>query len=51
VPSLNVFNVIEPIAYGQGFGLTWALSMVAVFAAWSALLLLVAAAMFKGRDL
>ncbi|PKQ16173.1 MAG: hypothetical protein CVT67_06140 [Actinobacteria bacterium HGW-Actinobacteria-7] len=51
VPSLDVFNVIDPVAYGTGYGIGYALGMVGAFLAWSALLMLIATVMFEGRDL
>jgi ABC-type transport system involved in multi-copper enzyme maturation permease subunit len=51
VPSLDVFNVINPVAHGTGIGLPYAAAMVAAFAVWCAILLLGGAALFQGRDL
>lgn len=51
VPSLDAFNIINPVAHGTGYSLNYALSMVGVFLAWSALLLIGASAMFGSRDL
>lgn len=51
VPSLDAFNVINPVAHGTGYGLLYAVSMAGVFATWTAMLLLGASAMFSGRDL
>ena len=51
IPSLDVFNVINPVALGTGYGPLYALSMFAAFAAWVALLLLGASVLFGGRDL
>lgn len=51
VPSLEVFNVIDPIAYGAGYGVVYALAMIAVFLAATALLGVLAAMLFEGRDL
>jgi hypothetical protein len=51
VPSLEVFNVIEPVAYGAGYGLVYAAAMVAVFSAATVLLAILAALLFEGRDL
>jgi ABC-type transport system involved in multi-copper enzyme maturation permease subunit len=51
VPSLDVFNVINPVAHGSGFGWGYAASMLLVFAAWVAILLSIGSAMFATRDL
>lgn len=51
VPSLNVFNVVNPVAHGAGYSLAYAASMLGVFAAWACLLLFAAGGMFSGRDL
>ncbi len=51
VPSLDVFNVINPVAHGDGYGLAYALSMLLVFAAWSVLLLGAGSVAFMRRDL
>jgi ABC-type transport system involved in multi-copper enzyme maturation permease subunit len=51
VPSLDIFNVVNPVALGTGYGPLYALAMVAAFAAWVALLLLGASVLFGGRDL
>ena len=51
IPSLDVFNVISPVAHGSGYGLAYALSMVAAFAAWVSLLLIGGGALFARRDL
>jgi ABC-type transport system involved in multi-copper enzyme maturation permease subunit len=51
VPSLDVFNVINPVAHGSGYGLGYALSMLIVFTAWAGLLLGIGSALFSSRDL
>ena len=51
IPSLDIFNVISPVAHGSGYGVLYALSMVAAFLAWVALLLIGGGAMFARRDL
>jgi ABC-type transport system involved in multi-copper enzyme maturation permease subunit len=51
LPSLSVFNVINPVAHGTGITLGYAGLMVAAFAVWAAVLLFGAAALFQGRDL
>ena len=51
LPSLSVFNVVNPVAHGSGIGAPYALAMTVAFAAWAGLLLLGAAALFRTRDL
>ena len=51
VPGLDVFNVINPVAHGTGYGPVYAVSMIVVFAAWVTLLLAGGSALFAGRDL
>ena len=51
VPSLDAFNVINPVAHGAGYSPAYAAAMLTAFAAWVALLLLAGAALFEGRDL
>lgn len=51
VPSLDAFNVVNPVSHGAGYGVAYALSMCAVFAAWNAVLLGMATVLFEGRDL
>ena len=51
LPSLEIFNVISPVAHGGGYGLVYASAMVVAFVAWSAALLAGASASFGGRDL
>lgn len=51
LPALNVFNVINPVAHGTGYGIAYAGSMVVAFCAWVALLLLGGSALFSRRDL
>ena len=50
-PSLDIFNVINPVALGNGYGPMYALSMVLAFCAWVALLLLGGSVLFASRDL
>lgn len=50
-PSLDAFNIINPVAHGSGVGVTYFLSMTLVFAAWAGALLLVGALLFERRDL
>jgi ABC-type transport system involved in multi-copper enzyme maturation permease subunit len=51
VPSLDIFNVVNPVALGNGYGPMYALSMALAFCAWVVLLLLGASALFARRDL
>lgn len=51
IPSLDLFNVIDPVAHGTGYGPVYALSMIGGFAAWCAVLLLAGSAIFAERDL
>ena len=51
VPSLDVFNVVNPVAHGAGYNPAYAGAMLVAFAAWAALLLLAGAALFERRDL
>ncbi len=51
LPSLEVFNVIAPVAHGSGYGIGYAASMLGVFVASSGLALLGASALIERRDL
>ncbi len=51
IPSLEVFNVINPVAHGSGYNGVYAGGMLVTFVAWVALLMVGAAAMFARRDL
>jgi len=51
IPGLDVFNVINPVAHGTGYGLAYGASMMVVFAAWVLILLAGGSALFAGRDL
>lgn len=51
IPTLDVFNVINPVAHGSGYGVVYGLSMLAAFCAWVALLLLGGSLLFGRRDL
>lgn len=50
-PSLDVFNVIIPVAHGGGYGPVYAAGMAAVFLGWVAGLLLAGSLAFSRRDL
>jgi ABC-type transport system involved in multi-copper enzyme maturation permease subunit len=49
-PSLDTFNVITPVAHGDGITLAYAGSMTLAFVGWCGLLLLVASTLFGRRD-
>lgn len=51
VPSLDVFDVVNPVAHGEGIGILYAVAMLGAFAAYAGLLLGGAAALFGSRDL
>lgn len=51
LPSLDVFNVINPVAHGTGYSLVYAAAMIATAIAWVVLLLTGGAALFEARDL
>lgn len=51
MPTLDVFNVINPVAHGSGVALVYVASMLLSFVALSGLLLVAASATFAGRDL
>lgn len=50
-PSLDTFNVINPVAHGSGYGWPYALVMLGVFAAWAVALLVLGSLGFGRRDL
>ena len=50
-PSLDVFNVIGPVAHGGGVPVAYLPVMAGAFVLWAAAMLALAAAMFEGRDL
>jgi len=50
-PTLDVFNVVNPVAHGTGYGPVYALSMLAACAAWCAILMLLGSLLFGRRDL
>lgn len=51
VPSLEVFDVVNAVAHGQGYSTVHGLSMLAAAAGWTAALLLAASSVFERRDL
>lgn len=50
-PTLDVFNIVNPVAHGHGYSAVYALSMIGAFVAWSAIWLLVGSLVFSRRDL
>lgn len=50
-PSLDTFNVINPVAHGAGYEWPYALIMLGVFGAWVAALLVLGSLGFGRRDL
>lgn len=50
-PSLDTFNVINPVAHGTGIGPIYATGMVLAFIGWVGAIMLVGAATFGRRDL
>lgn len=50
-PSLDTFNIIAPVAHGDGVSATYLLVAILVFLAWATALLLVSSALFTRRDL
>lgn len=50
-PSLDTFNVINPVAHGTGITLGYGVSMAAAFLGYTAALLIVGALLFQRRDL
>jgi ABC-type transport system involved in multi-copper enzyme maturation permease subunit len=50
-PSLDAFNVINPVAHGSGISVQYTGGMLLVFVGYSLLLLGLAYALFRGRDL
>ena len=51
LPGLDIFNVINPVAHGSGYGWVYGLAMIAAAAAWIAAFLLGGSIMFGRRDL
>jgi ABC-type transport system involved in multi-copper enzyme maturation permease subunit len=50
-PSLDTFNVINPVAHGSGYGALYALLMLVVFLGWVVALLVLGSLGFARRDL
>lgn len=51
VPNLAVFDVTNPVAHGSGLTLLYGVGMTGAFIGWAGVMLLVASALFRGRDL
>ena len=51
LPGLDIFNVINPVAHGSGYGVVYGLAMVAAAAAWVAIFILGGSLLFGIRDL
>jgi hypothetical protein len=50
-PSLDTFNIINPVAHGSGVGLDYMGGMLLAFVGWAGVLLLLGVLAFDGRDL
>lgn len=50
-PSLDTFNIINPVAHGDGVGALYILGMLGAFAGWCGLVLLLGSLGFARRDL
>lgn len=51
IPSLELFDVVNAVAHGQGYTLTHGIAMTAAAIGWIGALLLGASMIFEGRDL
>ncbi len=51
LPGLDIFNVINPVAHGSGFGIAHGLAMLVAATAWVAIFLVGGSLMFGIRDL
>lgn len=51
VPSLDAFNIINPVAHGAGISLLYVGIMTAVFVGWVSVLMLAASLLFERREL
>jgi ABC-type transport system involved in multi-copper enzyme maturation permease subunit len=51
LPTLDIFNVINPVAHGSGYSLVYGLAMIGAFIGWSGMLLAAGSAIFSRRDL
>jgi hypothetical protein len=50
-PTLDTFNVINPVAHGSGIDAAYGAGMLLAFAGWVGLLLLLGVFLFERRDL
>jgi Cu-processing system permease protein len=50
-PSLDTFNIINPVAHGAGVGIDYLAGMLLAFVGWAGVLLLLGVLAFEGRDL
>lgn len=50
-PSMDTFNIINPVAHGTGIGLGYAAGMLLAFVGWTGALLLLGSLAFGRRDL
>lgn len=50
-PSLDAFNVVNPVAHGSGVPALYIVSMLAVFVGFTGLALAIGVALFSRRDL
>ena len=50
-PSMDAFNVINPVAHGSGYDLTYAIPMTGVFIGWVVAMLVLGSLGFSRRDL
>jgi ABC-type transport system involved in multi-copper enzyme maturation permease subunit len=50
-PTLDTFNVIDPVAHGAGIDAAYAAGMLLAFAGWVGVVLIVAVVLFERRDL
>lgn len=51
LPTLDIFNVTNPVAHGSGYSLLYAAAMLGVFVGWSGIFLAIGSAVFSRRDL
>jgi hypothetical protein len=50
-PTLDVFNIVNPVAHGYGYSFLYGASMVVAMVAWCSILLLLGSLLFGRRDL
>jgi ABC-type transport system involved in multi-copper enzyme maturation permease subunit len=51
LPSLDVFNVVAPVAHGNGYSVAFGLSMLVAFCGWVGVLMFAGSALYGRRDL